>query len=217
MKKYCIFDLDGTLLNTLSTITYYLNGAITPLGATPVSEEECKYFIGDGAANLVRRALTSRGLYSEESFPDILKSYKNAYDSAPLYLTEPYPGITELIDWLCREGVTLAVLSNKPNEATVAVVREFFGDKFAYVQGGMDKIPLKPSPEAPLRLASLMGANPCEVAFIGDTAVDIETAKNMGAALAVGVSWGFRSEYELKEAGADVIVASPSLLYEVLK
>ena len=119
----------------------------------------------------------------------------------------------EAVSRLRDSGITLSVLSNKPHEATVSIIREIFGDNFSFVLGGRDGVALKPSPEAPLELARLMGAKPCEIAFIGDTGVDVETGKNMRAGLIVGVEWGFRKREELEAAGADLIISDPSELY----
>ena len=207
MIKYCIFDLDGTLLNTIRSITYYLNNTLAEEGLEPITEDECKIFIGDGARKLVTRAVNSKGIESDEIIERVLKKYNAVYDSDPYSLTEPYPGIPELIDALISKGIRIGVLSNKPNSTTVSVVRQFFGDKFNYVAGGRDGIALKPSPESTLAMLCEMGGTPSELAFIGDTAVDITTGKNAGARLTVGVLWGFRTKEELMGAGAGVIVS----------
>ena len=218
MIKYCIFDLDGTLLNTITTITYYVNSVFEGRGIEPITEEECKIFIGDGARMLIKRALLSKGAYSEDSFEGILREYNETYNSAPLYLTEPYPGIRELIDALLLTGVKLGVVSNKPDDTTVSVVKEIFGGSFTVIRGGRAGVPLKPDPTAPLEVLREMGANDTsELAFIGDTAVDIITAKNMNASISVGVLWGFRSREELVDAGADVVVSTAEELLEVLR
>lgn len=217
MIKYCIFDLDGTLLNTITTITYYVNSIFKEENITPITEEECKIFIGDGARMLIKRALNSRGIVDDETIRRVLKNYNDAYDRAPLYLTEPYPGIREVVRELSSRGVILGVVSNKPDATTVQIVKEYFKDLFSFVRGGRDGVPLKPSPVAPLEMLSLMGGDTRELAFIGDTAVDIETGKNMGAKLSIGVIWGFRDKAELINAGADVIVSSAEdLMREVL-
>lgn len=209
MIKYCIFDLDGTLLNTLPTILYYLNDTLTSFGYPPATEEQCKRYVGDGARNLISRALADRGECDDGKIRQVLSEYDKAYNSSPLYLTQPYPGISELIGALKGAGITVGVVSNKPDFAAVAVVRAFFGDAFSFVTGAKDGTPLKPAPDAPLALLGKMGGDPSECAFIGDIGVDIYTGKNMGAALTVGVLWGFRDERELKAAGADAIVADP--------
>ncbi len=209
MVKYCIFDLDGTLLNTLPTILYYLNETLTSFGYPPATEEQCKRYVGDGAKKLISRALADRGELDDGKIRQVLSEYDKAYNSSPLYLTQPYPGITGLIGELKRAGITVGVVSNKPDFAAASVVRAFFGDAFSFVTGAKDGAPLKPSPDIALALLGKMGGDPSECAFIGDTNVDIYTGKNMGAALTVGVLWGFRGESELRDAEADAIVTDP--------
>ena len=217
MIKCCIFDLDGTVLDTIGTITYYVNEIFRRYGIMPVSEGECNYFAGNGAGVLIERALRSKGLYSEELKNKILPEYKAAYDEAPVYLTRVFPGICELLSELRKRGIKIAVLSNKPDTATKSVVAEFFPDVFDEVIGAVDGVPLKPSPASALSLISRLGVTADEVAWIGDTATDIETAKNLGARLGIGVLWGFRPREELVLAGADVIVDDPSqILREVV-
>lgn len=205
--RYCIFDLDGTLLNTISTIRYYLNKTLNDAGIEGVSEDECRVFVGDGARLLVTRALGSKGITDEGMIEALLAKYMKAYDDAPLYLTEPYPGVPDALEALSAAGIKLGVVSNKPDFATRSVVRSFFGDIFLGVRGGIDGVRLKPAPDAPLALLSEMGGVSEECAFIGDTSVDMKTAKNMSAALALGVGWGFRDSGELYENGADAVVS----------
>lgn len=210
MIKYCIFDLDGTLLDTLGSIGYYLNNTLSANGYSELTREECREYIGNGAKMLVRRALKKSGEEREEVITRVLSQYSAAYDKAPYYLTVPYDGIMELIAGLKARGVTLAVLSNKPNSTTQSVVREFFADGFQLVRGALDGVPLKPEPAACLALMEIMGAAPNECAFIGDTGVDIETGKRASVGLKIGVSWGFRDTEELLLSGADKIAQSSS-------
>ena len=214
MIKCCIFDLDGTLLYTLPTITYYLNETLVEYGLSPVSESECCSFIGDGARVLIERALKAHGIEDGERCEELLINYKKRYDDAPLYLTRVYEGIEELIDKLRGEGIALAVLSNKPHEATEAVVKHYFADSFDIVMGAVEGVPLKPRADAAEKICDALRISQNNVAFVGDTAVDIETAKNMGSALSVGVLWGYRNIEELSEAGADVIAKEPSEIYK---
>lgn len=217
MIKCCIFDLDGTVLDTIGTITYYVNEIFQRHGIMPVSEGECNYFAGNGAGVLIERALRSKGIFSEELKDKILPEYKAAYDEAPVYLTRVFPGMAELLSALREKGIKIAVLSNKPDAATKSVVRKFFPDVFDEVIGAVDGVPLKPSPDSALSLISRIGVMPDEVAWIGDTATDIETAKNLGARISIGVLWGFRPREELVLAGADVIVDDPcQILREVI-
>ncbi len=219
MIKYCIFDLDGTLLNTIKTINYYVNCVLEDECLGSIGEEECKRFVGDGARLLIERALGKFGVNDPERVELVLKKYTSLYDSAPLYLTEVYEGVREELNLLIKGGVKLAVLSNKPDFATKEVVRHFFGDgMFVAVRGAVDGVRLKPDPEAVLSLLDYLGATREETAFVGDTAVDTLTAKNASLALGVGVLWGFRDKAELLENGADVILTAPlELACEVLR
>ena len=207
MIKFCIFDLDGTLLNTIKTINYYVNSVLKDEGLDGISEEECKHFIGDGARLLIERSLAKFGVSDKGRIEATLKKYTSLYDSAPLYLTEVYEGVREALDTLKAKGVRLAVLSNKPDFATKSVVKHFFREGlFDVVRGGVDGVRLKPAPDGVLSLLDLMGAREEETAFIGDTSVDILTAKNANLIISIGVLWGFRDFAELKESGADIII-----------
>lgn len=216
MIKCCIFDLDGTLLDTINSIAYFVNKTFQNYGISSVTADECKYFAGNGAKTLVKRALEARNSFDEKTFPELLLEYKSSYDASPVYLTEVFPGIRELLKSLLENGVKLVVLSNKPDFATKSIVKHFFGDVFDVVQGGIDGIPLKPNPKAALDIIRQLDITPEETAFIGDTATDIETGKNMGAGLSIGVTWGFRPESELTGSGADLLVShAEEILSEV--
>ena len=206
MIKYCIFDLDGTLLNTLNSIKYYLNNTLRDNGIGEITLEECRQFIGDGAKMLCMRALNSRGVYDGEILSRVLSQYNDAYHKNPYYLTAPYPDITDTLDKLSSRGITLAVLSNKPDRTAKAVCEKFFAGRFHFVMGGIDGVPLKPAPDSCISLMQKMGANPSEVAFIGDTGVDIETGVRAGCGKKIGVSWGFRDREELVAMGADTVL-----------
>ena len=210
MIKYCIFDLDGTLLDTLDTITYYVNETLTAHGISPVVREECSRFVGRGAKNLIKSALEYRGVTDTEIHEALLSEYLGKYNSNPYHLTRPYEGIEELISSLNKAGLTLAVLSNKQQSATQDAVAHFFPDGgFVRVYGGRDGIPLKPSADAVLPILEELGAQPCECAYIGDSEVDVKTALNFGAALPIAVLWGFRTRDELLDAGASRFVSTP--------
>ena len=210
MIKCCIFDLDGTLLNTIPSITYYINKTFREAGFSEITEEDTKRFIGNGASKLIERALRHVGAYSESVHKDILRKYNAVYDSDPYYLTEPYSGIGELVFDLHRRGVKLAVLSNKPDSTTRLCVSHFFEGKFDAVLGGTDGMPLKPAPDSTEAVLRILQCAASETAFIGDSDVDIITGRNAGVALTVGAAWGFRGEEELRLAGADKVFDTPS-------
>ena len=216
MIKACIFDLDGTLTNTLPTISYYANGALVKNGFSPFEEERYKYFIGNGAKTLVERMLSAQGAMSEENLARVFDDYNRAYNAAPLDKTEVYDGIYPLLRTLKEKGIKTAVLSNKPDFATRSVVSHFFPDLFDTAHGGRDGMPLKPSPEGALLILEELGiSDPAEVLYVGDTSVDMDTGKSAGF-FTVGVLWGFRTEEELREHGADAIVSHPSQIAEHL-
>ena len=218
MIKACIFDLDGTLLNTLKTITYYVNSTLGEMGLAPISESECCSFIGHGAHHLIKSALAAKGITDDAAIASTLKVYNAKYDADTLYLTVPYDGIVDMVDSLFASGIRLAVLSNKPDATTVDIVEKFFPGRFAIAHGGRAGIPLKPDPTALNMTMAELGVSPPEVMYIGDTGVDVTTGKNAGAYKTVGVSWGYRPVSELTECGADVIIDHPSgIVSEALK
>ena len=214
MIKACIFDLDGTLLDTITTITYYVNLILRREGLGEITEDECKYFAGNGAKKLIERSLSKFGIDDEEIFLRVLSDYMDAYNEAPLYLTRPYDGIPELVEGLRGAGVRLAVLSNKPDEAVGDIIDSFFKGSFEIVRGGRDGVPLKPDPAAVFDILAEMGIDRDEALYVGDTNVDMLTGRAAGAHKTIGVSWGFRKVDELLGAGADIIVHHPSEILE---
>lgn len=206
MIKYAIFDLDGTLLSTLESIRYHLNRALLANGLAGITIKQCGEFIGNGAKKLVTRAVTAGGVDDETLIMKVLSEYNEAYNSDPLPYTYPYEGIVELVDALSDRGISLGVITNKPEPTAVQLIEHFFEGKFRFVRGGRAGAVLKPDPTDSLSALSELGGVPEECIFVGDTYVDILTGKNMGAALSIGVLWGFRDFEELDRAGADIIV-----------
>lgn len=221
MKKMCVFDLDGTLTNTLPTIAYYINHALDEIGLGALGQipTDCfRYYVGNGAELLCHRSLAHFGLDDEahaDLYDALYRVYNRDYDAAPLYLTCPYDGMKELADVLCQKGIDRAVLSNKPDYAAGEVVRHFYGDRFQTVRGARPGVPLKPAPDALLAVLAEHGVAPDEAVMIGDTSVDIRTGRAAGVTT-VGVTWGFRGRAELQEAGADHIIDHPDELLAAL-
>ena len=208
--KACMFDLDGTLCNTLDSIAYFANSALEFYGYSTIETEEYKLMIGNGADMLIRRMLNKvAGSYSEDDVYKVRHKYDELYEADPLKLVEPYKGIPELLKELNNREIKIAVLSNKPDDMTKAVIEGVlsskYGINFSHVQGQLSGFPKKPDPTAPLYILNKLNVNPEECLYIGDSGVDMNTAKNCGFT-AVGVSWGFRSVKELNENGADIIV-----------
>ena len=217
MIKCVLFDLDGTLLSTLETITYHLNGALVSHGLTRITVEDTRKFIGNGAKMLVTRAVSLSGVEDDSVINAVLSNYNYAYDIDPLPCTEPYEGITTLVDRLYADGFKLGVVTNKPEPTAKKLIEHFFGEKISCVSGGRSGIILKPDPGESLRVIADMGLNASMCAFVGDTSVDICTGKNMGAALSIGVTWGFRDRDELALSGADFLVDDAESLYQTLR
>ncbi len=209
--------MDGTVLDTIGTITYYVNITLKKFGIREISEDECKIFVGNGAKVLIERALKSRGILDAELLSSVLESYNSAYDENPTYLTRPYDEIPELLSELSRRGIKIGIVSNKPDFLTRPLSERFFGALVDKAVGGKEGIALKPAPDSVLGMLKDFGVSPGECAYIGDTGVDMKTGKNAGTRLTVGVLWGFRTKPELIESGADVIAESPKqILDEVL-
>jgi phosphoglycolate phosphatase len=212
----CIFDLDGTILDTIDTIAYFGNLALSRFGLSRIETEKYKYFAGNGAVKLVSRMLESVGIQDEPTFQKVFEYYIREYNKNASFKTKVFDGINELLNELIKRGVKLGVLSNKPHDATCSVVKEFFGENtFSRCIGQRGGYPMKPNPKPALDMAQDMGANPGEVIYVGDTSVDMETGKRAGF-YTVGVLWGFRKEDELIKSGADLIVSKPLEILAVI-
>lgn len=214
MKKAVIFDLDGTLSDSIHSIKYCADRAVAAFGFGPFTEQQYKYFVGDGAANLVRRALAAGGDEEGIHFQEAFASYKEIFRENCMYQVVPYDGIRELLAALKEKGVKIAVLSNKPHAETVNVIESLFGkDYFDVIQGQKENVAIKPSPEGVFQILAQLGLGAEEVLYLGDTSTDMKTGKSAGA-FTLGALWGFRERKELEENHADAIIAHPQ---EVLK
>ena len=203
MIKSVIFDLDGTILNTIVTITHFVNKTLQKHGISPITEAECKRFIGDGARKLIERSLASKGTFDDSILDEILPEYNSAYDENPFYLTEKYEGMDSLLLELRARGVKLGVISNKPHPTTVSAANHFYPGIFDAVMGGREGIPLKPAVAAGEAMLAELSVSADEVIYVGDSGVDMTFGKAIGAAYTLGAGWGFRGECELLSAGAD--------------
>lgn len=217
MIRCAIFDLDGTLLYTLDSILYHLNNTLVANGLKKITIDQCREFIGNGARLLVKRAVGVSGTEDPELVAKVLAEYNESYNSEPLPHTYPYEGICELVESLKLDGVTVGVVTNKPEPTAIQLAKHFFSDKVSFVRGGRVGAVLKPDPTDTLDAIDSVGATPETTVFIGDTSVDIETGKNVGTALTIGVEWGFRDRSELSDAGADFIVKSPSEILGIIR
>ncbi len=209
MKKAVIFDLDGTLSDSIQSIKYSGDKAMEAFGYGPFSVEQYKYFVGDGAANLVRRALEAGGDTKLSHFEEAYGLYRDIFKENCMFRVRPYEGIRELLAALKAQEVKIAVLSNKPHAETVNVIESLFGKGcFDVIQGQKENVAIKPNPEGAFRILALLGLDTSEVVYLGDTATDMKTGKNAGF-FTVGALWGFRDRQELEENGADAIISHP--------
>lgn len=203
-----VFDLDGTLLDTIEDITIALNRAFERRGFPALSIPACKSLVGEGMDTLVRKALT--GHPCDEAFiREFILDFRREYEFVWRDHSRLYPGILDLLEELGRRGIGKAVLSNKSHRATVAMIRELIPHEFSVVRGAMPEVPLKPDPASALLIASEMGLPPESFVFLGDSNIDIKTAHAAGM-FAAGAAWGFRGERELIESGADAVAANPA-------
>lgn len=203
MIKAVIFDLDGTILNTITTITYFVNQTLQKYDILPIAESECKTFIGDGARKLIERSLASKGVFDKAIIEEILPLYNLSYDENPFYLTERYEGVEPLLHKLKEKEIKLGVISNKPHPTTISAIAHFYPDLFDLVVGGREGVPLKPAAAAGEAMLTELGVFADEIIYVGDSGVDMTFGKAIGAAYTLGAGWGFRGKEELISAGSD--------------
>lgn len=216
-----IFDLDGTLLDTLQDIAISANLALAQCGRAQHDIEAYRTFVGNGMEMLFRRALAAeaaaKGIapFTNDIVHAALERMQATYAEHGNDTTAAYAGIMDMLHELKARGIPLAILSNKPHPFTLQVVAEHFSaDLFAMVAGANPHVPHKPDPSAALAMAKSWGLAPESVAFVGDSDVDMKTARAAGM-LAVGCPWGFRGAAELQAAGADIVLESPSALLKL--
>ena len=202
-----IFDLDGTLLDTISDITDAINDAIKIVDCEKVTVDEAKYLVGSGVDNIIKRLITLRSL-NESLFNELKDRYMRFYGLCKKNKTKSYEGINELLLKLKEMGVKIAVFSNKPEIDTQEVIDYYFPNIFDYVVGKRDGVAIKPSSEGAKPILDYFNMPKDKILYIGDTQVDMETAKNIGVK-SVGALWGFRTKEELVSNGASCLVNCP--------
>ena len=211
-----IFDLDGTLLNTIDDICDSLNIALESQGFRTYNSEETKAFMGSGVKIMVERALGLQD-YDEETFEKVRATYMKEYALRQAIKTRPYEGTIDLLIELKKRGIKIGLLSNKPHQDTLRVVDFYFGlDKFDVVLGQREGIPVKPDPTALFELIDLLKTTKDNCIFVGDSDVDMMTANN-GEIKKIGVLWGFRTIDVLKSKNADYIVSSADEILSIIK
>lgn len=206
--KAIIFDLDGTLLNTLDDLGNAVNRVLAERGFPTHALDEYRSFIGDGVEKLINRALPEQNR-TENTIRTCLEAFREDYHTNWNVNTRPYEGIPELLDALKEKGLKAAVLSNKPNDTTNLCVTELLpGWRFDVVLGHRDGIPHKPDPAGALEISHRLNIPPAEFLYLGDSGVDMETAI-AARMFPVGVLWGFREADELEESGAKALISHP--------
>lgn len=221
-KRIAIFDLDGTLSDSIASMRYSGNEALSEFGLAPFEDKDYKYFVGDGAANLVKRMLLASGDLNLTLYEKMLQRYKEIFAKHCMDGVRPYEGIRELLRALKEKGLCLAVLSNKPHAESVRVVETLFGKGvFDVIQGQEEDLPIKPDPHGVFRILERLerqtgqGFLPENALYLGDTGTDMQTGRNAGA-YTVGALWGFREQEELLEFGADELISKPMELMHAL-
>lgn len=219
MYKCCIFDLDGTLVNSIYAIQKSVNDTISRWGLGPVTVEQTKIFVGDGYKKLLERALKACGDGELSHYEEALKLYPGIFKDCCLYRVEAYDGIMELLDFLKSHGIKAAVLSNKPHFRAIDNVESVFGKDFfdlAYGEREDMGIRKKPAPDGVWAMLRELGAGREECLYLGDTNTDMETGRNAGVDT-VGVTWGFRDREELAAYQPKMIADHPSQVIQYVK
>ncbi|MGL5315434.1 MAG: HAD family hydrolase [Peptostreptococcaceae bacterium] len=214
MYKLAIFDLDGTLLNTLEDLANACNYALNKMGLPTHEVEKYKTFVGGGRYKLISGILPAESR-NEETINKTLVLFDEYYESHMIDMTKPYDGICEMLEDITNNGVEVAIVSNKPHEFTIDVVEKFFEKTFKIVYGHRVGYPTKPEPESVLQIINEYKLDKNDCVYIGDSNVDIKTAINANIK-SIGVAWGFRGREELENEGADFIVETSEELKSVI-
>lgn len=217
MIKAVIFDLDGTLLNTLTALSFCMSKTMKHFGLKEIDIEHTRYFVGEGAKKFVDRSLIYNGDTDLKLANEAYKVYDEIFAVDCLKGVKPYDGITKLLEALKRMGIKSVVLSNKSQLGVEKNVNGIFGNKvFDLIYGERDSIPKKPDPTSLNMIIEELGLSKTEILYVGDTATDMQTALRAGVT-SIGVLWGFRDEDELRENKADYIINKPSEILEIIK
>lgn len=209
MYKTYLFDMDGTLLDTLDDLADAVNHTLTGYGYPPSTREQVRMALGNGAARLVAERLPQGE--ATPGFPDILRDYRVWYQAHSCVKTRPYPGVPELLASLLERGCKVAIVSNKPHGAACALAERFFPGIPTF--GESPERPRKPAPDMVLHALTALGAAREGAVYVGDSEVDVETARNAGLPV-IGAAWGFRGRAALLAAGAQTVADTAAALLE---
>ncbi|OFX17219.1 MAG: hypothetical protein A2033_00935 [Bacteroidetes bacterium GWA2_31_9] len=213
--KAIIFDLDGTLLNTLDDLADSVNMVLKEHSFPVHDVEAYKLFVGDGAFELISRALPESNRESE-FIKNLVNQFQAIYNNLCLAKTRPYDNIINVLKELQRRNIILNILSNKPHQFTVSIVNHYFGEiNFSQVWGEKSDFPRKPNPASALEISKLIDIAPSEIIFVGDSIIDIKTAIAAGM-YPVGVSWGYHNVKKLEDAAVKLIIDKPENIFNIL-
>lgn len=216
MEKTCIFDLDGTLVDSLQDLAETTNEVLQNFGFPIHPIEKYQTLVGNGITNLLKRALPEEERDNTALLEKVLNDFNILYKEYYLINTRPYEGIINLIHTLSDRGVKLAVLSNKPTEYVIKIIEYYFKPKtFKVIYGKEPDYPAKPNPELALKIANELGVSAASIYYIGDSDVDMQLALN-AKMIPVGVTWGFRSRQELIDNGAKYICDYPEEILNIV-
>ena len=211
--KAAIFDLDGTLIDSLADLADSANEMLVGFGFPRHDLDKYRYFVGNGSRKLIERCLPAEKAADSAFVDEALAKYKRCYDKNLTHKTVCYEGIMDMLTALQAKHIPLGICTNKHQSAADIIVDKLFPkDMFVSVIGDCKDMPRKPDPKKVLLIAAKMGVKPAEVAYFGDTSVDMDTANNAGM-LPIGVTWGFRPQEELMEHGAKILLDTPMELF----
>jgi phosphoglycolate phosphatase len=215
MKKYdtVVFDLDGTLLNTLEDLTDSVNFALALYGFPCRKLAEVRSFLGNGAARLMELSIPD-GMNNPQ-YVKCLADFRNHYQENMQNKTDAYEGIMELLRQLSKENYRIAIVSNKFDKAVKELNRVYFGEYIKVAIGESKNVSIKPAPDIVFKALEELGSTVDKAVYVGDSEVDVKTAKNSGM-MCVGVTWGFRDREVLEQNGADYIIDSPQELLKII-
>ena len=214
MYKVCLFDLDGTLLDTVESIAHIANQVLAHYNLPAQPVEDFNYHAGDGANKLIERSFAAAG-GNPKDIDEAREMYKAMFAKDPLYKVSPYDGMVETLRTLKDNGVILAVCTNKPDKAARANLAAMFDeDLFTVIQALDGSLKRKPAPDMALAIANKLGVEPSECMYIGDTDTDMQTGKAAGM-YTIGVLWGFRDQAELEANHADIVIEKPQELLAI--
>lgn len=217
MYKACIFDLDGTLTDTLESLLYSVNQTMKEMGMQGITKDQCRRFVGNGAGVLIEKTLKAAGDHELVRYKEAYRIYQRVFDQNCTYHVVPYDGVPGMLAEMKQMGMKLGVLSNKPDRQAVHVVQSVFGTElFDEIQGQRENVPRKPDPAAALAMAGRFGVDPREMLYIGDSEVDAATGKAAGMDTVL-VLWGFRSRQELQGTDPFRMVSSAEEIVELIK